>query len=87
MMTVRPIDRAAVHRAVDRLQADDLSELASFIAYLEYRSQASGKDWFEKVYDLLAPVRETVQTSGMSEDEVDQAIDEALTAVRYERRA
>ena len=81
------IDRKTIDQAIDRLNQEDLAELASFIAYLEYRSQAEGKDWFEKVYDLLAPVRHAVEESEMPESEVDDVIDVALAAVRRERKA
>ncbi len=81
-MTIVDQDRASIHEAVDELSATSLSELKSFIAYLRFKEHA---DWFGKLYDLFAPVREAIAESGMTEGEIDQSIDEGLDRVRNPR--
>lgn len=44
-------------------------------------------DWMGKFYDLFAAVRLEVLDKGMTEDEVNQIIDEALKEVREERNS
>ena len=39
-----------------------------------------------ELYDLFAPVRQGVLESGMTDDEVNQIIDEAIKEVRDERK-
>jgi len=73
-----------IRQAIDTFADDELAELASFVAYLQFKSHAKEKGWFEKVYDLLEPVRDAIEQSGMSEQEVDAAIDDAIREVRGE---
>ena len=40
--------------------------------------------WFRELYDYFAPFRAWADESGMSDDEINEAIDEALQAVRAE---
>lgn len=47
--------------------------------------QAVGPAWVERVYDLFAPVREEAIERGYTEEEINEAIDEAITAVRGQR--
>jgi AbrB family looped-hinge helix DNA binding protein len=42
-----------------------------------------GSPWLRELYDFFAPVRE--EAAAYTEEEVDQAIDEALAAVRKRR--
>lgn len=85
MVTVSATQREMLHKAVDELPAESLVELAKFVDYLRYKEEHD-MDWFEKIYDLFAPVREAVEQSGMTEEEVDQVIDQAITEVRHERK-
>ena len=48
--------------------------------------ESSGSDWVGELYDLFTPVRQYVLESGMTEDEVNQIIDEAIKEVREERK-
>lgn len=41
------------------------------------------KDWFGKLFDILAPVRLQVLEDGMTDEEVNQLIDEAIHEVRH----
>lgn len=47
--------------------------------------ETKGSPWLKDLYEYFAPVREEVAASGMSEDEVNDLIDEAIAAVRRER--
>ena len=84
VLTVQIPKKELLHQAIDALTDDELVELASFVAYLQFKSHEPEKDWFEKVYDIFEPVREAVEQSGMSEQEVDHAIDDAIREVRGE---
>lgn len=77
-----------IRKELDRLSPQSLAELRTFIAYLQYKEQHpnEGRQWFEKVYDLFAPVRQAVSESGMTEGEIDQIIDDAIAEVRLERK-
>lgn len=86
MTVVEPkaIDRQIIHKAIDELPPESLTELASFIGYLRYKLDAQpGSQWAKELYDLFAPVREAA--SSLSSDEIDQLLDEELEAVRRER--
>jgi hypothetical protein len=80
------ISREALRKAIDELPDSELSELVSFVGYLQFKAQYPEKEWFEKVYDLFAPVREAIEQSDMSEEEVDQTIDDAIREVRRARK-
>jgi hypothetical protein len=81
------VDREIIHRAVDELTAESLDELGGFIAYLKYKEKRGGMDWFEKLYHLYAPVRQAIEETGMSEEEINTVLDDALDEVRHERNA
>ncbi|MEO8456423.1 MAG: hypothetical protein ABI559_01300 [Chloroflexota bacterium] len=51
----------------------------------EQTPQKEGSPWMKQLYELFAPVRE--QLAGYSEQEINDAIDEALKEVRAEARA
>ena len=46
--------------------------------------KGAGSPWMKDLYDLFAPVRERLK--GYSEQEINEAIDEAVKAVRAARR-
>jgi AbrB family looped-hinge helix DNA binding protein len=46
--------------------------------------KASGSPWFKELYDLFAPVRQDLER--YSEQEINDAIDAAVAAVRRRRR-
>ncbi len=76
--------REALHKAVDQLPDESLAELARFIAFLRYR-EAHEMDWFYRLQERFEPVRKAADE--MSEEEVNQIIDEAIGEVRGEREA
>ena len=45
-------------------------------------TKAAGSPWLKALYEAFAPARHEVRDKGYSEQEVDAAIDQALTAVR-----
>ncbi|MGD9891056.1 MAG: AbrB/MazE/SpoVT family DNA-binding domain-containing protein [Dehalococcoidia bacterium] len=49
---------------------------------LHTRQTAGGSPWMKELYDLFAPVRE--EALQFSEEEIDEAIDAAVKAVREE---
>ena len=46
---------------------------------------AAGSPWLKELYETFAPARQEVREKGYTEEEVDDAIDEALAAVRARR--
>ncbi len=46
------------------------------------QQKAAGSPWFLELYKLFAPVRAAIQEQGLTEQEVNDAIDEAVAAVR-----
>jgi hypothetical protein len=83
------ITKEVIHKAVDELSAESLVELATFIGYLKYKHQVQqqGSPWAKELYDLFAPVREAVAQSGLTEEEINQLIDDELEAFRREQNA
>lgn len=73
--------RQAIHQAIDVLSDESVQALKHFVGYLLFKEQQD-KDWFEKVYDLFAPVREAAVN--MTEDEINQIIAESIEEVRRE---
>ena len=49
---------------------------------VEIREQRRGSPWLREAYELFAPVREEAAERGYTEEEIDEAIDRALKAVR-----
>lgn len=49
--------------------------------------RAGDTSWFKQLYDLFAPAREEILANGYTEEEINEAIDEAVAAVRHERRS
>jgi hypothetical protein len=78
----KDISREAIHKAIDELTAEELTELASFVAYLRYKEEHE-MDWFYHLQKRFAPVQDAAEQ--MSEEEVNQTIDGAIAAVRRER--
>jgi len=84
----KSISREAIHRAIDELEAAELSELATFIEYLHFKThKPQGSPWAKELYDLFAPVREAAAASEMTSDEIDKLLDEELDEVRRERNS
>lgn len=52
---------------------------------LQPAQSSQGSPWFQELYEMFAPVRE--YNRRYSDEEIDAAIDEAVQAVRSERRA
>jgi bifunctional DNA-binding transcriptional regulator/antitoxin component of YhaV-PrlF toxin-antitoxin module len=74
----------------DALHLDDEEALAMTLMdgklemqVLRPATNQSGSQWAKDLYDLFAPVRESLE--GYSDQEINDAIDEALKAVRAEQ--
>ena len=80
------MEREQIHKTVDELSPKSLEQLSEFIDLLN-SDEADGSNWAKGFFDLLAPVRQGVIESGMTEDEVNQIIDDAIKEVRDERKA
>ena len=76
-------EREQLHEAIDGLSDGSLKDFRVFIDYLKY-TESLNKAWFSQAYDLFAPVREEILASGMTEEEVNAAIDQAIAEVRGE---
>ena len=83
-MAISDSNRELIHRAVDDLPDDSLEELAAYINFLHYRETHPGSAWLKAAVHSFKDVQDAVETSGMSEDEVNAAIDEAIDEVRRE---
>lgn len=77
--------KEAIHKAIDELPEEKLKLVAEFVRYIQDSQQQKRGDALKALYDLFAPVREEAAHSGMSEDEINQLIDEAIDEVRSER--
>lgn len=75
-------DREAIITTLEKLSPESVQELQRFVDYLRYKEERQ-IDWFEKAYNLFAPVREAAMN--MDPDEIDAIIDEAIAEVRGER--
>ncbi len=79
-------DMQTVFRAVDEMTPEELHQLQRYI-----RERHGARWWvvpaenLRKIDELMRPVQE--QATQMSEEEVNQVIDEALAEVRRERRS
>jgi hypothetical protein len=76
--------REAIHKAVDELSPESVKELASFVAFLRFK-ETQEMEWFYRLQERYEAVRSAADQ--MTEAEVDEAIDEAIAAVRHERKA
>ena len=68
-----------------KLSPQSLEKVSEFIEFLHFKEKG-GSGWAKDFYDLFAPARQHVVDTGMTEDEVDQIIDETLEEVRRGRR-
>jgi len=48
-------------------------------------NEYDGNRWYRRIYDLYAPARAGAEEDGLTEREINDAIDEALAAVRAGR--
>jgi bifunctional DNA-binding transcriptional regulator/antitoxin component of YhaV-PrlF toxin-antitoxin module len=53
---------------------------------VEVRDATKGAPWLRELYEYFAPVRQEILEKGYTEEEVNDAIDEAVRAVRAEQR-
>lgn len=51
---------------------------------VQVSDKSKGSVWLKELYDYFAPVREEIKHQGLTEDEVNAAIDKAVRAVRKE---
>lgn len=78
------VDRERIHRAIDQLSAEELEEVEELIE--SFHLETKDPDWFGKLHDSFAPVREDIEASGMTDDEVNEILDAALDEVRREQK-
>ncbi len=79
------VNREDIDRAIDDLPPDSLEELQVFIRYLHHKRTHPGSAWLRTLYDVFEPVRQNAIESDMTEDEINQLIDDAINEVRRER--
>ena len=78
------LDRAGLHKAIDELNDDELAEFQAMLLIAKHKKTHPGSAWFRAAYEAFAPVREAIAATGISEEEIDKAIDEAIDEVRRE---
>lgn len=82
-MAIRKFDRQTIHRAIDELPDEQLKELGTFINYLYYQlAQQHGSPYLREMVQRFAHVQDAFEASGMSEDEMNQFIGEAIDEAR-----
>ncbi len=79
--------REDLFEVIETLSPQSIHELAQFVDYLKFKEmqptqQATGSSWLKDIYAIFAPVRAEVAASGMTEDEINQLIEEAIDEVR-----
>jgi hypothetical protein len=79
------VSREEVHQAVDQLSDESLKGLWVFIGYLRHKQTHPGSAWFREMYEIFAPVRE--EAAHMSDEEINQIIDQAIAEARRAREA
>lgn len=79
------VDRERLHQAIDALSLEELEEVEELIE--SFHVKPKNPEWFGKLRDSFAPVREAIEASGMTDDEVNQILDQAFEEVRRERKA
>lgn len=79
------VDYRILQHDIEQLSPDSLTELQAFVEYLQFKEQRQHSRPLKEMYDAFAPVREAVDQSGMTEDEVNALIDEAIDDVRHDR--
>jgi bifunctional DNA-binding transcriptional regulator/antitoxin component of YhaV-PrlF toxin-antitoxin module len=52
---------------------------------VQIRGESQGSPWVRELYEYFAPARDEAIAKGYTEGEINEAIDEALRAVRAER--
>lgn len=75
--------REALGLSEEDMLAITLSEGSLQVEPVRVAPKAQGSPWARELYELFAPVRETLK--GRSEDEINEAIDEAVREVREEK--
>lgn len=78
-------EREAILKRIETLPDEALLELGEFVEYLEFKRQRRGSGWLKEAYHLFEPLRQEITNMNMSDEEVDQLLDEALEEVRHER--
>lgn len=76
--------REELHKVIDILSPRSLEHLKDYAEYLYFKEQ--GDNWFGKLVELFEPVRDSIAASGITEEAINQAIDEAIAEVRRERK-
>lgn len=76
--------REALHLGGDDMLAVTLQDGKLEIEAVKSAPKAGGSQWAKDLYDLFAPVRKSLE--GYTEQEINDAIDEAVRAVRAEDR-
>lgn len=71
--------------SIRRLSPESVAELRVYVDFLRYRERQRRAEAMKTLYDAFAPVREAVEASRMTEEEVNQIIDEAIAEVRPAR--
>jgi hypothetical protein len=76
------MEKEAVIRLLDELDAHEVDEVGQFIHFLRYKQQERRRQGWKDIEHILAPLHKAVEESGMSEDEINALIDEAIAEVR-----
>lgn len=78
------LDRARLHQVVDDLPDDALEDAEVFLMYLRHQKTHPGSAWFRTIAEILEPTRKAIAETGLTEEEINRAIDEAIAEVRRE---
>ena len=81
------LDRAKLHNDIDELADDELAEVQAAVLVAKHKKTHPGSAWFRAAYEIFAPVREAIAATGMTEEEIDKVIDDAIDEVRRDPKA
>ncbi len=81
------VDKAQIHRIIDELSPSELAKVREYIEFLHFQEGRKDPNWFGKLHELFEPVRAGIEARGMTDEEVNAILDEAIDEVRSERKA
>lgn len=77
------LDKQSLHEAIEHLSDENLFSLREYIAFLRYRDARVRGEAFADLSRLFEPIRNAAAQSGMTEDEINQVIQDSLHESRH----
>ncbi len=77
-------ERTNLYKLIDELPDADVAKFRAILLAIKHEKTHSGSAWFRAAYESFTHVREAIAASGISSEEIDQDIDDAIDEVRRE---